>query len=322
MSERLCEWVREGFGIDLVWAHRVHEGADTLAEVWRGAAADGSSYAVKLSGGGSAAGLIVCAQLAINGVAGVPRPLPTTDGRLWIDHEDRRLSLTEWVSDERAFDGDTTDAHWIAYGRLLANVHALAVTPELAAVLPRETHTHQRIADLTRDVDRRLRGPATDELVEVLARDWIDADVLGVVRRADELGQQLRARDAAPMVVCHADPHLGNLLIGRAGEVWLIDWDDVIIAPPERDLMFPLGGVFGDLSESELRLFFDAYGPVDIDPVRLAYYRSVRALEDAAGPAAQVLEPHRWTEAQREEALGIVQSVLSPDGLIAKSQYF
>jgi spectinomycin phosphotransferase len=311
VSEILCEWVRQDFDIDLVSAHPAHHGADSAADVWRGFGADGSSYAVKLSGGGSAAGLIVCASLVLGGVHGIPRPIPTADGRLWSDREGARLSLAPWVSDERAFDGNTTAAHWTAYGTLLSGLHRLPVSDELGHVLPRETHTHERIAALTRDIDARLKQPADDPLVQTLATQWFRSGVLGVLERADVLGAALRNRTDLPDVICHADPHLGNLLIGPGGEVWLIDWDDVVLAPPERDLMFILGEIFGGMSEEEQRLFFDAYGDVQVDPDRLAYYRAVRTLEDAVGSAAEVLDVDGRTDQEREEALEIACGVLS-----------
>jgi spectinomycin phosphotransferase len=311
VSELLCEWVRQDFEVDLVSAHPAHHGADSAAEVWRGFGADGQTYAVKLSGGGSVAGLIVCAQLVLSGVDGVPRPIPTADGRLWSDRDSRRLSLAPWVSDERAFDGNTIPEHWSAYGRLLSGLHHLPVTEELIRVVPCEVHTHERIAALTHDVDTRLQRPADDAIVRALARAWFRSGVLVVLDRADALGARLRDSSDLPRVICHADPHLGNLLIGPDGEVWLIDWDDVILAPPERDLMFVLGEIFGKMSAQEQRLFFDAYGDVRIDPDRLAYYRAVRTLEDAVGFAAQVLDLDGPTDQEREEALEIACSVLA-----------
>jgi spectinomycin phosphotransferase len=48
-------------------------------------------------------------------------------------------------------------------------------------------------------------------------------------------------------VLCHGDPHLGNLLHEGADVVSLVDWDDVVLAPRERDIMFLRGGVLAAL---------------------------------------------------------------------------
>src|SRR5207244_8410678 len=43
---------------------------------------------------------------------------------------------------------------------------------------------------------------------------------------------------AGPYVICHADLHAANLLRDPAGHVFVIDWDEVMLAPKERDFIF------------------------------------------------------------------------------------
>ena len=45
-------------------------------------------------------------------------------------------------------------------------------------------------------------------------------------------------RDTAPddWVITHGEPHAGNIMWTRDGDLRLIDWDTVRLAPPERDL--------------------------------------------------------------------------------------
>ncbi len=328
VGERLRGWVREDFGVDLSSIDGVGHGADEAAELWRGVSVDGAPYAVKLSGGGTPAGMIVSAYLAERGVPGVAGPVPTRDGRLWSEHEGRRLSVVPWVSDDRALSGGMSSQHWASYGALLAMVHATAVTDPLAKLLPREDHAHERVASTVRALDNRLHrsvdepagvGGPTDHLARALAQEWCAAAglVSTLLEQADDLGRELRTRQT-PSEVCHGDPHLGNMLIGGDERVWLIDWDDAVLAPRERDLMFVIGGVlaFAPVSPQQQSWFFDGYGAADVDPTRLAYYRCTRALVDLADPAAQVLDVHRRPEPERADALSIVQGVLSPTGLV------
>jgi spectinomycin phosphotransferase len=325
--EQLCAWVRSDFDVDLTTIDRVAHGADENAEPWRGVCADGSAFAVKLSGGGAPAGLVVSAHLAAHDVLGVVAPVPTRYGQLWSEHEGRRLSVVPWVSDDRAIGGGMRAEHWSSFGALLATVHATAVTDRLAELLPRERHTHERLSSTVRALDSRLHAlveqpagvvGAADPLRQALAKEWrASAGRLStLLEGADRLSRELRTRHT-PGVVCHGDPHLGNLLIGGDERVWLIDWDDAVLAPRERDLMFVIGGVlaFAPVSPQEQSWFFDGYGSADIDPARLAYYRCTRALEDLADPAAQILDVDRLTAPERADALSIVAGVLSTTGL-------
>ena len=238
-------WVRQDFGLDLATLDEVHHGADEAAQLWHVVTADEQRYAVKLTGGGSPAALRVTAELAERGVAGVPAPLSSTVGTLWTERAGRRLSVTPWVSDRRALDGGMTAVHWGSLGALLAGVHASPVTDALTHLLPREPHDPSGLLADVRTVDRGLRaaraapdatGAGADELTVAVADEWCAAAsvVAALLDPVDDLGRVLRGRERAD-VLCHADPHLGNLLLGDHGEVWLVDWDDAVLAPREVD---------------------------------------------------------------------------------------
>jgi spectinomycin phosphotransferase len=327
-GDSLRVWVQQDFGVEIATLTPVEHGADEASRLWRGVGAGGESYAVKLSEGGTPAGLMVSAHLAEHGVAGVMPPLIGRDGRPWSDRKRRRLSLVPWVSETRALEGEMGPAHWRSYGALLAKVHATAVSDALAKSLPREDHTHDQLASAARTLDSSLRptaedpaaaGRMVDGLVRALAQEWCAAGnrVSTLLDQADRLGRDLHTQESSS-VVCHGDPHLGNLLIGQDERVWLIDWDDAVLAPRERDLMFILGGVlaFAPVTRQQQSWFFEGYGSTDIDPIRLAYYRCARALEDLAFPAAQIVDVHRFTDRERSDALSIVRGVLSPTGLV------
>jgi len=282
--------VRRAYGIDLVAAEPVTSG--TAAEVWRATAADGGAYAVK---NGSAPAV----QTHLAGVPGVPHPLrpsvPTP------------LSVTPWIDGRGAGEGMTRD-QWHAFGALLARVHAV---PPLAS-LPRETHTHGAQAALMRSVDEAVREPARDPLVAALAELWDAGRSAALVARADALAREVTG---APYVVCHGAPHAGNVLVA-GDDVWLVDWDDALLAPPERDLMLVLAGVsdWAPMADGDEEAFLAGYG-AEPDATRLAYYLCVRAMEDAGGFAADVLDGTR----DAETAWRIVRGLLSPGGAVTRA---
>jgi spectinomycin phosphotransferase len=312
VTDKLRLWLADDFGLDVRELAQVHEGADVAAEVWR--ASGDVSYAVKWSGGGTDAGPRATAYLASKGVRGVPEPVRTLTGDLWSEREGRRLSVVPWITGERASDTGFTLEQWTSYGALLADVHRTEPPAELQAVLPRINPINARMPALTRSVWARLATPQ-DAVEEELAAVWqAHSDTITAIV---EQSQDLASRDlGGTPVLCHADPHLANVLV-TPDQLYLIDWDDVVLAPREQDLLFFLGGMgpIGPTSPAEEEAFFTGYGQVDLDPTRLTYYRSARALEDFAGWSDYVLTD----AADREDRLRVVQFILGPDGLVVRA---
>ncbi|GAA1606887.1 hypothetical protein GCM10009789_71510 [Kribbella sancticallisti] len=314
MEDRLRRWIRDDFGLDVIELTRIDHGADAAATVWQArTATEPRQYAVKWSGGGTGAALQTTAYLAANNIPGVPSPVTTTTGELWSEHEGKRLSLTPWIPGTRAAASGLTTDQWTSYGALLGRVHALEPPPALVAALPPLNPINARMPSLARSIEHRLRTePPADSLEADLARIW-EANQKTITALLD-LAADLEPPNG-PRVICHADPHLGNVLVDPS-TIHLIDWDDAVLAPREQDLLFMLGGMgsLGPTTHEQRRAFFQGYGEVTIDRTRLTYYRCARALEDVALWSEQALQGP-----DREDCLEILRDALGPDGLAVRT---
>jgi spectinomycin phosphotransferase len=140
-----------------------------------------------------------------------------------------------------------------------------------------------------------------------------------------------------PAVLCHADPHLGNVLAPKTGadddsSVWLVDWDDAVLATTELDLMFVLGATYGSEWIGDRERTWFARGYLDsgaatagdlvraANPARLQYYRLVRALIDVADLTAEAVLPQKEPSA-RSAASRFVAAELASTGLLALAGY-
>lgn len=122
-------------------------------------------------------------------------------------------------------------------------------------------------------------------------------------------------------VLCHGDCHGWNLLIDDRDQLFLVDWDTLLLAPKERDLMF-IGGGYGDSGDTaadEELYFYRGYGQTTVDRTACAYYRFARALEDITLFAEQILSTAAGED--RHQALGYLQSNFLPDGPIARAYH-
>lgn len=295
----------------------------TEARVWRVVAEDGSPWAARWSAAGVPVGQHVAAAFAlVCPDAGHAVPARTTDGGLGHPCGGGTLTLTSWVEGPTALAEPLTAPTWLALGRLVGRLHG--VDPALVPGLPVVDLTGGWWRDAFDTVEGARGAPAADEQSRAVVESWDRARrrLLLVRERTERIGRrlhELRRHEptALPMVVCHGDPHQGNVIVTGPGSVTLVDWDSVVLAPPEHDLMFVLGGTYSarPVTDQDAAEFFTGYGRVDIDDDRLAYARGVRLLEDASDWARRALDPGRPAD-ERAEAHAILRTVLGPDGLL------
>ena len=106
--------------------------------------------------------------------------------------------------------------------------------------------------------------------------------VIHRLTRAEQLGKQIQEQEPE-FVLCHSDIHGGNVLIGGNDIIYMVNWDEPIMAPKERDLMFIGGGVANVWNKPhEEKFFYGGYGKTEINMKILAYYRHKRIVEDIA----------------------------------------
>jgi hypothetical protein len=102
-----------------------------------------------------------------------------------------------------------------------------------------------------------------------------------------------------PMVVCHTDLHGGNLMTDGEGNLYILDWENAMIAPPEHDMIFFAGetGFFETFWPHYARHFKGAN--LDLELLRFYFYR--RGLEDVADFILRILRRVDSPERDQQE---------------------
>ena len=294
-------------------------GADVNAAVYRVEAEDGTPYFLKLKRGDfDEAAIAVPAFLHARGIEEVMAPLPTATNRLWASGQGFTWILYRFFAGRDGYEAALSDAQWIAFGRSLRAVHAIALPPALSRCVPREDYS-PRWRDIVAEFDRQAGTHSYDDPIAArLAAFWITKrdEIRTLLARAGQLAQALRQR-AGVFALCHADLHPGNILVSAHDTLAIVDWDNPIFAPKEHDLMCLGGGVGQTWSDArDETLFYQGYGPTELDPLALAYYRYERIIADLAAYGAQLFGVEGSVE-DREVGLRMVIGNFLPNEVIA-----
>jgi spectinomycin phosphotransferase len=293
-------------------------GADVNSAVFRVAADDGAAYFLKLRWGNfNEVAAAVAAFLHAQGIRRVMAPIATATHDLRVRAHGLDWILYPFFEGRNGFEAALSEAQWVALGASMRAVHTTMLPGELTQRVP-----HEDFSPRWRTVVRAFQAQVEqDSYVDPTAasfaalwtakRDEIDR----IVERAEQLAEVLQRR-AAGLAVCHSDLHGGNVLVGADDALAIVDWDEPILAPKERDLMFIGGGVGGTWNDDqEAAWFYQGYGNTEIDPVALSYYRYERIVADFAAYGEQIFGMQGAVE-DRQEGMQQVIAQFLPNNVI------
>ena len=321
-TETLRAALQAGFGLTVSEITFLPLGLDTAAAVYRASGADGDYFVKVRRDAVNDASLAVPRYLHEQGVAEVVPPRRTVDGALWHACDGQALIVYPFLPETHTLPSGQADGLWRQLGAMLRRVHETELPAALETRLGRETFEPVALP-LVRRLDAALDTQIwEDPAARAVGETWRAhrAEIRAVAALAETLGARLRAAPPGRLCLCHADPHWDNVLVDAAGRLWLVDWDDTLLAARERDLMFVIGGISDDwATPRDTARFFEGYGPVEVHAAALAYYRADWGLQDLGSFASQVLEEPEAGDLTRQNAARLFKGLFTKGGIVEKA---
>jgi spectinomycin phosphotransferase len=286
-------------------------GRDLNAGVYRVLSEEGARYLLKVkSGEFYAASCVVPRYLADQGIASVVAALPARTKGLWALAGEWTVLVYPYLEGETGWTA-MTEEHWKTTGAIFRRVHDVPLPAAGFDGVRRETLDPSGYARSIESVETHLATleGGGREPEQALRAAWKNhhSTIYALLSSMDKLAGVLQSQ-ARPRVICHADLHPGNLLRDRAGRVFVVDWDDVMLAPRERDFIFV--GEPAHASSQHGSPFFRGYGETQIDWTLLTYYRYERVIQDLIEDAQQVIFRDDLSEEAKAEAARQVRASL------------
>ena len=257
-------------------------GADTGSVSYRITASNGTAYFLKLRKGFSEISVTVPLFLKSQGVKEIIAPFETKSKQGWADFGEYKMILYPFIEGKDGFEMELSDRHKQTLGAALKAIHSIKPPPTLKEQIPQETLSpifREKMRSLQKQANSQVfHDPWAAELAKFMRSK--QAEISQLIERADQLAAELRSQPLE-FVLCHTDIHGGNMLFSDTGEFYIVDWDNPLLAPKERDLMFIGGGVdWIWKSPHDEAQFYAGYGKTEFDFAILAYYRYERIVQD------------------------------------------
>ena len=318
----LIHSLQEGYGKKIQSLSFLPLGADTQTAVYKASTYDHTHYFVKLRSGRShLASVAVPNFLADQGFKHFIPTLKTKSGALHHQINSAwTMSLHPFIEGHHGYAKQLTPEQWMSFGLALKSLHTVNLKKSIADTIPTEAFSanwHNELIDLLGQIEpETFSDPISLELVVLFKQK--KKIIFKLIETCEKLIPQL-LNERPKFVLCHADIHCWNLLIDESsGALYIVDWDTLIFAPKERDLMF-IGAGLADsnyTATQEENMFYKGYGTTLIHSDAMTYYRCMRIIEDLVIYCKQILLSTVGEE-DRKQSLHYVQSNFRPNGAIA-----
>ncbi|MFZ4100063.1 MAG: phosphotransferase [Chlamydiia bacterium] len=285
LDQLIIDCLNIDYGIEVATLTLLPLGADMNASVYKAQTPNQQSYFVKLKRGhGHDIGVVVAELLHDAGIQQMIPPIKTLFGQSTKRLEGFTLIVYPFVQGQDGFRRTLTDNQWIKLGKALKQIHEIDVPSSIQTQLRREVYS-PKWREVVRSLYSRIEGIHTGDETALELLKFMKENMPAIRRlvdRAEELGQELQGQ-SHKFALCHSDIHGGNVLLDGNDTIYIVDWDDPMMAPKERDLMFVGGGVANVWNKShEQEAFYRGYGRTAVNSTLLAYYRHERIVEDIA----------------------------------------
>jgi spectinomycin phosphotransferase len=313
LDELIISRLQEEYNLRVTELTFLPLGADLRTAVYRVVTDDGTAYFLKLRKNFNDVIVRVPLFLKENGIQEIIVPYETRSGQHWADFGEYKTILYPFIEGKDGFERELTDQLRRTLGAAFRKIHTASVPSELKKNIRKETFSPEWRDDMKSyqaQVEKKgFTEPTSAKLVEFIKSKR--SEITRLIERAEQLASELQSKPLE-LVLCHTDIHGGNILISNTGELYIVDWDDPILAPKERDLMF-IGGGIDEIwkSEREEAVFYEGYGKADINLSTLAYYRYERVIEDLVVICEQLLSTNEGG-ADRERSYGWFTSNFEP----------
>lgn len=323
-DELIISRLQEEYNVHVAELTFLPLGADLGTAVYRVVTDDGTALFLKLRKGFEEIVVTVPLFLKSQGIHEIIAPMETRLNQGWAEFNEYKIILYPFIEGDNGFAVELSDLERRALGAALKAIHSTKFPPELKRLIPQESFS-PKWRESMKAFLAQVEAKNYEDLTALKLAEFIktrQSEIHHILERAEGLASEIQI-NPLEFVLCHTDIHGGNILLCRrrrlpapTEEIYIVDWDNPLFAPKERDLMFIGGGIDRIWKTArEEAVFYEGYGKTEINLAALAYYRYERVIEDLVVTCEQLLSTDEGG-ADREQAFGWFTSNFEPGNTI------
>jgi spectinomycin phosphotransferase len=248
-------------------------------------------------------------------IGNVIKPIETLDGKSYINYSSFYICLYPFIKGKNCWNCNFSKDQWNIFGKVLYTIHNTDLSNNILNKLPKENY-NSRSRGYVYNIINKIEGRN-----KMLIREYVDfllkrKDTINkIISEAENKSKEIKM-SLPDNCLCHGDLHAGNIMVTEDDKLFFVDWDTIIYAPKERDLMF-IGGGIGNKwnTPEEINCFYNGYKNNKINGKILSYYRFERIIEDIEEYDYQIIDPSTNTD-EKINIVNILESQFDKNNVV------
>lgn len=319
-DEEIVACLKNEYEINVTTISFLPLGADFNTAVYRVTTKE-IDYFLKLRNGKFLeASVLVPKHLAHLGTKQVIPPLATTTNQLWTSLGIFKIILYPYVEGDNGIERKLSSKQWAQIGKTIKKLHDTKIPKNITSGVPLETFS-SKWRENVKTFLNQIENETFEYPVAKKAAIFLKSKkpkILKMIEQAENFALTIQ-KQQPKYVLCHADIHGWNLIINK-NALFIVDWDTLIFAPKERDLMFIGAGIWnsGYSPDEEEHLFYQGYGQTITNQIAICYYRLERIIQDI-GEYCQHIFLSEEGCGDKKQSFEYLKSNFLPNGTIERA---
>ena len=282
--ENILKIIEKEYGISISNIEQLNIGFDGNTMVYKLLSFDEKTYFLKIrSEIFCESSLNIPFWLSNNyGIKELINPIETIDKKLYVEKSSQYIILFPYISGISGWDKDLTKEQFIDFGKFMKTLHSAKYPEEYLNSIQIEEY-NPKYREMVKSYLSNLNGQIYSDTIILEFFNALEINQNAIKELLNYLNMAVNniLNDRQTLCLCHGDIHAGNIFIEK-NNFYVVDWDTIIMAPKERDLMF-IGGGIGDKwnTKEEISYFYKGYGEETMVNIELIkYYRCERIIQD------------------------------------------
>jgi len=248
------------------------------------------------------------------GLKNVIDPIKTLDNKLYLMNSSSVFMLYPFINGKSGWDVTLTKEHFYKFGKFLYKLHSTEIPEKYINNIYKDEYNYEYVKMVKEYIKKNEKihnDPIILKFLEAL--EIYQKEINEIINCLENAVNEISLKNVC---ICHGDIHAGNLLISE-NDLFIVDWDTIVLAPKEKDLMYIGGGIGKKWSKDEdINYFYKGYGHKnEVDKKLIKYYRCKRIIQDIYYFIKEILDLNYDNE-RRNGCLGIFKSFFEPYNVV------